>query len=60
METILGLQALRGSREWSASDLQEAWSEVALTAVVMQRYHPYNSIKREMGTKTASLKRSAS
>ncbi len=57
VETILGLQALRGSLEWSTKDLQEAWSEVALTAVVMQRYHPYNSIKREMGTKIASLKK---
>lgn len=57
VETILGLHAMRGSREWSTKDLQEAWSEVALTAVVMQRYHPYNSIKREMGTKIASLKK---
>ena len=31
----------------------QAWSEVALTAVVMQRCHPYNSIKREMRTKIA-------
>jgi len=57
VETILGLQALRGSREWSTKDMQDAWSEVGLTAVVMQRYHPYNSIKREMGTKIASLKK---
>ena len=57
VETILGLQALRGSREWSTKDLQDAWSEPALTSVVMQRYHPYNSIKREMGTKIASLKK---
>jgi hypothetical protein len=56
VETIIGLQALRGSREWSQEDLQSAWSEAALTSVVMQRYHPYNSIKREMGTKVASLK----
>jgi histidine kinase/DNA gyrase B/HSP90-like ATPase len=56
-ETIIGLQALRGSREWTAEDLQDAWSEAALTAVVMQRYHPYNSIKRELGTKIASLKK---
>jgi hypothetical protein len=57
VETILGLQALRGSREWSTKDLQDAWSEAALTAVVMQRYHPYNAVKREMGTKIASLKK---
>jgi hypothetical protein len=56
VETIIGLQALRGGKEWTANDLQEAWSESALTSVVMQRYHPYNSISRELGTKIASLK----
>ena len=57
VESIIGLQALKGSREWSTEELQTAWSESALTAVAMQRYHPYNSIKREMGTKIASLKK---
>lgn len=56
-ETIIGLQALRGSKEWPANHLQEAWSESALSSVVMQRYHPFNSIKRELGTKVASLKK---
>lgn len=57
VETIIGLQALRGSKEWPANQLQDAWSESALSSVVMQRYHPYNSIKRELGTKIASLKK---
>lgn len=56
-ETIIGLQALRGNREWPVDKLQCAWSEEALTATVMQRYHAYNAIKRELGTKVASLKR---
>ena len=56
-ETIIGLQALRGSKEWAADLLQDAWSESALSAVVMQRYHPYNAIKRELGTKIAPLKK---
>jgi Histidine kinase-, DNA gyrase B-, and HSP90-like ATPase len=56
-ETIIGLQALKGSREWPNNLLREAWSESALTAVVMQRYHPYNSIKRELGTKVGPLTR---
>lgn len=56
-ETIIGLQALRGGKEWPTNLLQEAWSESALSAVVMQRYHPYNSIKRELGTKVAPLKK---
>lgn len=56
-ETILGLQALRGSMEWPTNQLQDAWSESALSSVVMQRYHPFNAIKRELGTKIAPLKR---
>lgn len=56
-ETIIGLQALRGSKEWHGDILDYAWSDAALTSVVMQRYHPYNSIKRELGTKIASLRK---
>jgi len=56
-ETIIGLMALRGSKEWPINILQDAWSEASLSAVVMQRYHPYNSIKRELGTRVASLKK---
>jgi hypothetical protein len=56
-ETIIGLQALRGSKEWPTDSLQDAWSEAALTSVVMQRYHPYNCIRRELGTKIGPLGR---
>jgi hypothetical protein len=56
VETVIGLQALKGSPEWSRDSINTALSEEALTAVVMQRYHPYNSVKRELGTKIASLK----
>lgn len=56
VETIIGLLALRGSAEWPRDAMEKAMSEEALTSVVMQRYHPYNSIKRELGTRIASLK----
>lgn len=56
VETVIGLQALRGSREWDESQLSTALSEEALTAVVMQRYHPYNCVSRGLGTKLKSLK----
>ena len=59
-ETVIGLQALRGSKEWPDNLLDDAWSEAALTAVVMQRYHAFNSVKRELGTKLTSLKSKAS
>ena len=57
VETVIGVQALKGSREWSTKQIEEALSEEALTSVVMQRYHPYNSVKRELGTKIAPLKK---
>ena len=56
-ETVIGLQALRGSKEWPDNLLDEAWSEVALTAVVMQRYLAFNAVKRDLGTKLTSLKK---
>jgi hypothetical protein len=57
VETVIGVQALKGSREWSIKQIADALSEEALTSVVMQRYHPYNSVKRELGTKIAPLKK---
>ncbi len=57
VETVIGVQALKGSREWSMKQIECALSEEALTSVVMQRYHPYNSVKRELGTKIAPLKK---
>jgi hypothetical protein len=54
VETIMGLQALRGSREWSDDQVFSAMCEEALAAVVMQR-HPYNSISRDPGTKLKSM-----
>jgi hypothetical protein len=50
-ETVIGIKALQKSREWSASDIAKALSEEALTAAVMQRYHVFNSVKRELGAK---------
>jgi hypothetical protein len=49
IETVLGVQALSGSQEWNPQDIAKAWSEEALTAAVMQRYHIDNSIKRVLG-----------
>jgi hypothetical protein len=58
METIIGVQALRTSREWSSEMLDRALSEEALTAAVMPRYHVYNSVKRELGSKLGKLQNS--
>ena len=56
IETVLGVQALSGSQEWNMEDIAKAWSEEALTAAVMQRYHIDNSIKRVLGARLGSLK----
>jgi hypothetical protein len=55
VETVMGLQALQGSKEWSQQQLATALSEEALTAAVMQRYHVNNSVKRELGAKLGKL-----
>jgi hypothetical protein len=54
-ETVIGIQALQKSREWTDEDIAKATSEEALTAAVMQRYHVYNSVKRELGSKLGKL-----
>ena len=55
VETVMGVQALQGSKEWSQQQIQAALSEEGLTAAVMQRYHVNNSIKRELGAKLGKL-----
>lgn len=56
IETVLGVQALSGSQEWSVEDISRALSEEALTAAVMQRYHIDHSVKRVLGARLGSLK----
>ena len=55
VETVIGVQALRSSREWTVESLEKALSEEALTAAVMPRYHVYNSVKRELGSRLGKL-----
>jgi hypothetical protein len=56
IETVLGVQALSGSQEWTSENIARAWGEEALTASVMQRYHIDNSVKRVLGARLGSLK----
>ena len=51
VETVIGVQQLKGSKEWGPGEVDAALSEEALTAAVMQRYHVFNSCKRELGTR---------
>lgn len=54
-ETVIGMKTLQKSRQWSDADIAKALSEEALTAAVMQRYHVYNSVKRELGSKLGKI-----
>jgi hypothetical protein len=49
IETVIGLQQLKGSKEWGAEQMDVALSEEALTATVMQRYHVHNQCRRDLG-----------
>lgn len=55
VETVLGVQALQNSREWSVGDVAKAISEEALTAAVLPRYHVNFAVKRELGSKLGKL-----
>ena len=56
IETVLGVQALHGSQEWTPKDMGEALSEEALTAATMQRYHVDVAVKRSLGAKLGTLR----
>lgn len=56
VETVIGIQAMRNSREWDPGSIEAALSPEALTAAVMQRYHIHTAIKRELGSKVGSLR----
>src|SRR5262249_7273140 len=54
VETVIGVQGLLNSKEWSQTDIDAALSEEALTTSVMQRYHVLYAVKRELGSKLGS------
>ncbi len=55
VETVIGAQALQGSPEWTMEDVGNLWSEEALTAAALQRYHIDINIKRVLGSKLGSI-----
>jgi len=50
-ETVIGIQQMRGSKEWGPEEIERALSPEALTSSVMQRYHVYIACRRELGAK---------
>lgn len=56
IETIVGVQGLKGSPQWTFDLLAQAWSEEALTASVMQRYHVDLAVGRMLGARLGSIR----
>lgn len=54
VESVMGVQSLVNSKEWSQTNVDTALSEEALTTAVMQRYHIHFAVKRELGSKLGS------
>ena len=59
VETVIGVQCLKDSFEWSVDDVYGALLEEALTTAVMARYHVNNAVKRELGAKLGRLPKAA-
>ena len=55
VETILSAWALRHTGRWSMVELPELWSEAALTAAVLPRYHIDVNIKRTLRQRLGKL-----
>lgn len=59
VETVMSAQALKKTGKWSSQELEELWSEAALTAAVLPRWHIDQSIKRNLGHRLGTLKTAA-
>jgi hypothetical protein len=59
VEAVMSAQGLRRTGKWSIDELEKLWSEEALTAAVLPRWHIDQSIKRSLGVKLGSLKSAA-
>jgi hypothetical protein len=51
VETVIGVQQMRGSKEWGPEEIEKALLPEALTSAVMQRYHVYIACRRDLGAK---------
>ena len=58
VETVIGVQQLRGSKEWGPEEIEKALSAEALTSAVMQRYHIYVACRRGVGARFGKLEAS--
>lgn len=55
-ETVMSAQSLKNTGKWSLQELESIWSESALTAAVLPRWHIDQSIKRNLGHRLGTLR----
>jgi DNA replication protein DnaC len=56
METVMSAKSLKSTGRWSFEELEKLWSEEALTAAVLPRWHIDQNVKRNLGQRLGSLK----
>ena len=56
IETVMSAHALAGCRRWSEQEVAELWTESALTAAVLPRYH-INEHQEDVGSATRKAAR---
>jgi len=59
LEVILGARALSAGGKWSSPELESLWSESALSAAVLPRWHVDSSIGRTLSHRFGSASRDA-
>ena len=59
IEAVMSARALKNTGKWSLEELSKLWTEEALTAAILPRWHIDQSIKRNLGVRLGSLKQAA-
>jgi hypothetical protein len=59
IEAVMSAKSLANSKQWTETDVQALWSEEALTAVVLPRYHIDKELKRRLLSELGALNRNA-
>jgi hypothetical protein len=59
IETVMSALALKQSGKWSMQELGDLWSETALTAAILPRYHIDMNIKRVLGQRLGRIAQAA-
>jgi hypothetical protein len=59
IETVMSALALKQNGKWSMQELGDLWSETALTAAILPRYHIDMNIKRVLGQRLGRIAQAA-